>query len=165
LDQWEQQAWCELVAECAADEVLSTYKRAPEALKAEDSPLWHRLIARLREDPDAESLYKAISVRLEQYGETVTLQCVAGLPGQYAGKLKKRVSKWVEHDADGDCHAALAHIAECGGDSASAGDLWQIAYQRKPSMLHALRWATWLRAAGQDERADALEAEALATLR
>jgi len=165
LDQWEQQAWCELITEGAADEVLSTWKRAPEALKADNSPLWHRLIARLREDPDAEGLYKAISVRLEQYGEPVTLQCVAVLPEQYAGKLKKRVSKWVEHDADGDCHAALAHIAECGGDPASAGDLWKIAYQRKPSIPHTLRWATWLRTAGQDERADALEAEALAALR
>jgi uncharacterized protein HemY len=165
LDQWEQQAWCELITEGAADEVLSTWKRAPDALKAENSPIWHRLIARLREHPDAEGLYKAISVRLEQYGEPVTLQCVAALPEQYAGKLKKRVSKWVEHDADGDCHAALAHIAECGGDSASAGDLWQIAYQRKPSIPHALRWAAWLRTAGQYERADALEAEALAALR
>ena len=88
LDQWEQQAWCELITEGAENEALSTWKRAPEALKADNSPLWHRLIARLREDPDAEGLYKAISVRLEQYGETVTLQCVAALPEQYASKLK-----------------------------------------------------------------------------
>ena len=163
-DQWEQQAWCEIIRNKAAEDVLTTWKRAPEALKAENSPLWHAVVARLRQQQSAENLYKAISARLEQFGESTTLQSITILPDQYAVKLKKPVSGWATPDTEGDCHAALAHIAERSGNAESAGELWQIAYQRKPSASHALRWAGWLRSEGQNERADALEEEVLSAL-
>ena len=164
LDQREGHAWCEVMRGSAAADVMGLWKQAPDRLKGEHSALWQALVERLGHEQDAENLYKAVSTRLEQFGEPLTLQCVAKLPGHSVAKLKKRVARWVDHDIEGDCHAALAHIAEQSGDEAAAGDLWQIAYERKPSPVHAARWANWLRRAGHDERASQLEAKALAAL-
>ncbi len=161
LDQREEHAWCEMMRESAARDIKSIWKQAPDRIKGEDSPLWQEVVERLGQEKDAENLYKAVSVRLEQFGEALTLQSVAKLPDHLAMKLKKRVARWVDHDIEGDCHAALAHIAEKSGDEAAAGDLWQLAYERKRSPVHAVRWASWLRRAGHEERASRLEAEVL----
>ena len=161
LDQREEHAWCEVMRGSAAQDVMGVWKQAPDRLKGEHSALWQGLLERLGQEQDAANLYKAVSTRLEQFGEALTLQCVAKLPGHSATKLKKRVSRWVGRDIEGDCHAALAHIAEQSGDEPAAGDLWQIAYERKPSPVHAARWANWLRRAGHEERASQLEAEVL----
>ena len=161
LDQREEHAWCEMMRESAARDIKSVWKQAPDRIKGEDSALWQEVVERLGQEKDAENLYKAVSVRLEQFGEALTLQSVAKLPDHLAMKLKKRVARWVDHDIEGDCHAALAHIAEKSGDEAAAGDLWQLAYERKRSPVHAVRWANWLRRAGHEERASKLEAEVL----
>ena len=164
LDQREGHAWCEVMRESAAQDVVGVWKKAPDRLKGEHSALWQELLGRLGQEQDAKNLHKVVSARLEKFGEALTLQCVAKLPAHYATKLKERVARWVDRDIEGDCHAALAHIAEQSGDEAAAGDLWQIAYERKPSPVHAARLAKWLRRAGQDEGASQLEAEVLAAL-
>ncbi len=164
LDQREEHAWCEMMRGSAAQDVMSVWKQAPDRLKGEHSALWQEVVERLVQEQDAENLYKATSARLEQFGEAPTLQCVVKLPDHFAMKLKKRLARWMDHDIEGDCHAALAHIAEKSGDEAAAGDLWQTAYEKKPSPVHAARWANWLRRAGHEERASKLEAGVLSAL-
>lgn len=164
---WERTAWLAALSETAdsTSAALSLWKRAPEALKAEGQPLWGALVTRLQSGEEWEALQKALQERLERYCEPITLQATSALPERQAIKMKKSIKRWCEEDAEGRCHAALAHIAQLEGDTEAAGSLWEQAYSRCPSAEHTAKWSGWLRGQGEEGQASALEAELLVTLR
>jgi len=164
---WEREAWLAVLSETAdlKSTALSLWKRAPDSLKSEGQPFWGALVTRLQSEEDWETLQKALQERLERYCEPTTLQAMSALPERQAIKMKKSIKRWCEQDAEGRCHAALAHIAQLEGDTEAAGSLWEQAYSCCPSVENTAKWSEWLRDQGQEAQASALEAELLVTLR
>ncbi len=164
---WEREAWLAVLSETAdlKSTALSLWKRAPDSLKSEGQPFWGALVTRLQSEEDWETLQKALQERLERYCEPTTLLAMSALPERQAIKMKKSIKRWCEQDAEGRCHAALAHIAQLEGDTEAAGSLWEQAYSCCPSVENTAKWSEWLRDQGQEAQASALEAELLVKLR
>ncbi len=120
---WEREAWLAALSETgdSTSTALSLWKRAPDSLKSEGQPFWAALVTRLQSEEDWEALQKALQERLEHYCESATLQTMSALPERQAIKMKKSIKRWCEQDAEGRCHAALAHIAQLEGDTEAAG--------------------------------------------
>ncbi len=166
LNVWEREAWLGAVSEARdAGESLALWKRAPDTLRAENSPLWQAFVNKLVTLAHWDALQKALADRVDHYCEASSLDAVTALPERQAKPLKKSLRRWCDQGADGRCCAVLADILEREGDAQAAGALWEEAYNRDPSGHHALAWASWLRAQGQDERASTLEKEAMAIIR
>ena len=162
LDQWEREGWrAAMAADQTAAERLALWRKAPAAQKQAGSPLWETLVAQLKESRDEEVLLKALLERLESHREDVSLDAVLVLPGRLAGKLKKVVSALATSDADAQCLAALAHIAEHQGEDEVAGSLWRRAYAASRETRHGLRLSSWLRANSEPDLAAEVEAELL----
>jgi len=181
MQVWERAGWMGLLSEAddAASRAVSIWKRAPDALKAPEQPLWPALLDILRQDAQADALQvqadalqaqadalqKVLQERLQQHCEPVSLDAMNGLPDKQLLKMKKALERWRDEDSSGRCHAVLARIARIEGDAEAEATLWQEAHARRPSASYAAGWADCLRQQGKEAEASTLEAEALATLR
>jgi HemY protein len=166
IDRWERDAYSALMADEAqpSQELLSLWRRAPSGLKEEGSAVWAVLIRNLVARGEWDLLQKALTDRLSDHFDMVSVDAAQMFPDRQAVKLEKVLRQWIDKDSDGRCHAALAAIAEREGKTSEAGELWQQAYALAKRPQIGAQWSRWLRQQGDVARATQIEQESLRSL-
>ena len=167
LDIWEREAYCALLSDesRSAKELLTLWRQVPALLKEEGSEAWAIVTRNLVSRAEWDLLQKGLIERLRDYYDTASMDAVHAFPDRQGAKLQKALRRWLDKDLDGQCHAALAYIAEQDGRTEEAGALWQQAYSLGKLPRFAMQWSRWLRQEGDEARAGVIEQEALCQLK